>query len=102
MKLLAMRKVIFHVVASYSLLTVQTTNRPDEDLTYLDATATKVKNLFNLCRDAKLIHIRRTVNNVAHVIANFAISSLSPFVWKFRNFCFWLVSLVSDDIAINQ
>lgn len=80
MKCLAERNVIFHIVASDSLLAVQAVNRLHDDFTYLDTIAMEVKKLFLHCRVVKLIHMRRIANQVARAISNFAVSSPSPFV----------------------
>lgn len=65
------------IIASDSLLTVQ--RKSSSDLSYVGLCASEIKDLGSLLDITFFIHVRRTVNEVAHSLANFVVSSPASF-----------------------
>ncbi|XP_073021819.1 uncharacterized protein [Primulina eburnea] len=86
-------------LTSDSLLAVQAVTCPKEDLSYNGAFVTSIRRLLAQQPQLQLEHVKRTANTVTHSLASFAISSSSPFVWKIREFPYWLVKLVITDLV---
>ncbi|XP_073138930.1 uncharacterized protein [Henckelia pumila] len=84
-------------VASDTLLTVQAVTADQEDLGYPGACATKIKERLQDFIAFDIVHVRRSVNSVAHNIAVFSSSTHSSFVWMNDEFLLWLVGLVMLD-----
>ncbi|XP_073120771.1 uncharacterized protein [Henckelia pumila] len=87
-------------ITSDSLLAVQAVMTEEENFSYAGALATDIRRLLASPGSPTLTHVRRSANNVAHSIADFSISSTSPFVWEREIFFFWLINLVIKDISL--
>ncbi|XP_073282893.1 uncharacterized protein [Primulina huaijiensis] len=65
-------------VASNSLLTVQAVTKLYEDFGYMGTIAAETGELMKGPMVSHLYHIKRSANTVAHVLAKFYVSSLTP------------------------
>ncbi|XP_075523989.1 uncharacterized protein LOC142556414 [Primulina tabacum] len=80
MRLLEERGIEAHVITTDSLLAVQAVINPAEDLSYCGALALDIRNSLDSRTDTNLRQVGRSANRVAHSLAFFSLSSLTPFV----------------------
>ncbi|XP_073120805.1 uncharacterized protein [Henckelia pumila] len=81
-------------VYSDSLLAVRAVTCPEDDRSYIGAIATDISSLLGCFQDARVFHVRRSLNMVAHSIAHFSFPSQNLTIWEYGTFPVWLVDLV--------